>query len=259
MEPNVNDPIEDQDNKYPASTTTISDAALLRLITIDEEFTQEHATQAVSEIKILWRDLRKTDFAAYEIYDMAQVLRQGKVLLEYRLLRAFLVAWKVLDVNFPSLDSTGQAELIRDMVLCQLGPVKEQTTPVVDNEITTPARKKTDAGVNKEAHSSILSAKTQTLSPGSPFKLLFKTQKKWARQRQLKALISQAKKPEKRKREIEDEDGCIDTVDEELSEGVQMEPTPVSIPEKKALIRQKLERKRKLEALASKSKRRRFQ
>ncbi|THY28279.1 hypothetical protein D6D01_03948 [Aureobasidium pullulans] len=250
---NINNLVEDQDDKPPAPTTTISDAALVRLITIDEEFTQEHATQA-----ILWRDLRKTDFVACEIYAMAQVLRQGKVVLEYRLLRAFLVAWKVLDVNFPSLDSTGQAELIRDMVLCQLGPVKKQDTPAVNREITTPAQKKTDAGINKEANSSIRSVKTQTLSPGSPFKLLFKTQKKWARQRQLKTLIPQAKKPEKRKRELEDEDGCIDTVDEELSEGVQMEPTPVSTPEKKALIRQKLERKRKLEALASKSKRRCF-
>lgn len=51
-EPNVNDSVKDQDDKPPAPTTTISDAALVRLITIDEEFTQEHATQAVSEIKV---------------------------------------------------------------------------------------------------------------------------------------------------------------------------------------------------------------
>jgi hypothetical protein len=181
---------------------------------------------------------------------LAQVLRQGKVIVEERCLRAFLVAWKVLDVNFPSLDVTGQAKLIRDMVICQLGPIEKEVMASESENLTTNSRTKTDAGVNKEY--------AQTLSSKSPFKLLFKTQKKWARQRQLKSLISQTKKPEKRKREEEPERDDTDAQLDDEESGLNMEPIALSAAEKEALTLQKLERKRKLEALASKQKRRRY-
>jgi hypothetical protein len=145
------------------------------------------------------------------------------------------------------LDVTGQAKLIRDMVVCQLGAV-EQKAMVHDDENTvgTPRTK--------------TSVDLQTLSPGSPFKLLFKTHKRWARQRQLKSLISQTKKPEKRKRqeEPENDDTAIHEHDDESNQELSMSPIPLSAAEKEALTRQKLERKRKLEALALKQKKRRY-
>ena len=145
-----------------------------------------------------------------------------------------------MDVNFLSLDVTGQAKLIRDMVVCQLGLVEKE---VIGDEkvIATP---RTTMGIRSSQEF------MQTHSPGSPFKLLFKTHKRWVRQRQLKTLISQAKKPEKRKREEEPENDD----QEELS----MEPIALSAAEKEALTLEKLERKRKLEALASKHKKRRY-
>jgi hypothetical protein len=148
------------------------------------------------------------------------------------------------------LDVTGQAKLIRDMVVCQLGTVEKDVVATEDEKVVTTPRTKTDGGVNKEY--------AQTFSSRSPFKLLFKTQKKWARQRQLKTLISQTKKPEKRKREEETEhdDTAVQLNDDESE--LNMEPIALSVAEKEALTLQKLERKRKLEALGSKQKRRRY-
>lgn len=139
---------------------------------------------------------------------------------------------------------TGQAKLIRDMVVCQLGSIGKEVA-IGENEKTP--RTKTDTDL-------------QVLSPGSPFKLLFKTHKRWVRQRQLKSLISQTKKPEKRKREEETEkdDTAIHEHDDEYDQELSMSPIPLSAAEKEALTRQKLERKRKLEALASKQKKRRY-
>jgi hypothetical protein len=172
--------------------------------------------------------------------------------VEESYVRAFLVAWKVLDVNFPSLDVTGQAKLIRDMVVCQLGPVEKEVVAGDDEKAVTPPRTKTAADSNK--------GNIQMHSPGSPFKLLFKTHKRWARQRQLKSLISQTKKPEKRKREDESEhdDTAIHEHDDEYDQELSMSPILLSTAEKEALTLQKLERKRKLEALASKQKKRRY-
>ncbi|KAI4752819.1 hypothetical protein E4T52_14979 [Aureobasidium sp. EXF-3400] len=246
-ESQINEPDTDKDNNPHTPETQALDTALSRLITVARDFTQAHAVQAFSEIKTLWPDLQKTEFTAYEVYNLAQVLRQAKVSVETRCLRAFLVAWKVLDVNFPSLDVTGQAKLIRDMVVCQLGAVEKGVMAGDDKKTVGTPRTKTGADL-------------QTLSPGSPFKLLFKTHKRWARQRQLKSLISQTKKPEKRKREEEPEnDGtAIHEHDDEYNQELNMSPVTVSAAEKEALTRQKLERKRKLEALALKQKKCRY-
>jgi uncharacterized protein (DUF2132 family) len=145
---------------------------------------------------------------------------------------------------------TGQAKLIRDMVVCQLGPVEKEVIAAEDQKLVTTPRTKTNAGVKKEF--------IQAPSPGSSFKLLFKTQKKWARQRQLKTLISQTKKPEKRKRDEDSEhNDTAAELDDDESE-LNMEPIALSAAEKEALTLQKLERKRRLEALGSKQKRRRY-
>jgi hypothetical protein len=136
------------------------------------------------------------------------------------------------------------------MVVCQLGPVEKEVAATEDEKLITTPRTKTDVDVKREY--------VQTFSPGSPFKLLFKTQKKLARQRQLKTLISQTKKPEKRKKEEEPEhDDTAVQLDDDESE-LNMEPIALSAAEKEALTLQKLERKRRLEALGSKQKRRRY-
>jgi hypothetical protein len=140
------------------------------------------------------------------------------------------------------------------MVVCQLGPVEKEVVAGDDEKAVTPPRTKTAADSNKgDVH-------LQTLSPGSPLKLLFKTHKELARQRQLKSLISQTKKPEKRKREEELENDHTATYEdgEESNQELNMSPITLSAAEKEALTLQKLERKRKLEALASKQKKRRY-
>jgi hypothetical protein len=146
------------------------------------------------------------------------------------------------------MDATGHAELARDMVVSQFGCVEKEVT-TNDHEKTITPRAKMDIDEDKE--------NTQTLSPGSPFKLHFKTQKKWPHQRQLNTLILKTKKLEKRKRGVEDEhDSPVAHLDDDDSE-VRMEPILLSTAEKEALTLEKLERKRKLEALGSKQKRRR--
>ncbi|KAI5238944.1 hypothetical protein E4T42_08847 [Aureobasidium subglaciale] len=273
---NTIDPIGDVDYKAPSC------ALLTKLITIEEEFTQEHAYQAAYETDTLWPDL---EFDHHDIYDVAQILRQDGIVLELRLLRLFFVAWDY----FP----LGQAKLIRDMVLDQLGPVQKPDVTVNNNELAIAARAKPDAVEKKfdcandetwstpkqtpctktvESGTASFTAKkngspnkqklaptrhnrSQALSPRSPFKLLFKTQKKWARQRQLKALVSQSKKPKDKQVRRESMEIKL-SKDDRLEEELKMEPVTVSAAEKKALTRQKLERKRKLEALTFKAKKR---
>jgi hypothetical protein len=68
----------------------------------------------------------------------------------------------------------------------------------------------------------------------------------------------QTNKLEKRKRELQDEhDATATFMDDDESE-VKMEPVRLSAAEKEVLTLQKMERKRKLEALDSKQKRRRY-
>ena len=143
------------------------------------------------------------------------------------------------------------------MVVCQLGAVEKEVTGDREELVATP-RVKTDGGTKKEY--------AQTLSPASPSKLLSKANKRLVRQRQLKSLITQAEKLKKRKREQEPEnddtsthtDGTTATsMDVDESE-ITMEPIVLSTPEKTALTLQKLERKRRLEALDSKHKKRRY-
>lgn len=145
------------------------------------------------------------------------------------------------------------------MVVCQLGAVEKEVTGDREKMVTTP-RMKADGGTQKEY--------AQALSPASPSKILSKTHKRWVRQRQLKGLITQAEKLKKRKRKREEEaenddtathiDGVTATsMDDDESE-ITMEPIVLSTPEKTALTLQKLERKRKLEALGSKHKKRRY-
>jgi hypothetical protein len=133
------------------------------------------------------------------------------------------------------------------MVVCQLGSADKEVMAGENEKLVTPPRTKIDVHL-------------QTLSPGSPLKLLFKTHKELARQRQLKSLISQTKKPEKRKREEELENDHTATYEdgEESNQELNMSPITLSAAEKEALTLQKLERKRKLEALASKQKKRRY-
>lgn len=146
--------------------------------------------------------------------------------------------------------------MIYDMVVCQLGAVEKEVPGDDEKETISTPRAKTDADVKEYL---------QTLSPGSPFKLLFKTHKRLARQRGLRSLITQAEKLKKRKREEENEnddaaarmDNNKATADDEDSE-FDMKPVVISTPEKKAMTLEKLERKRKLEALASRQKRRRY-
>ncbi|KAI5275017.1 hypothetical protein E4T47_01887 [Aureobasidium subglaciale] len=272
---NIIDPIGDVDNNTPSC------ALLTKLITIEEEFTHEHAYQAAYETDIFWPDL---EFDHHDIYDVAQILRQDGIVLELRLLRLFFVAWDYLP--------PGQAKYIQEMVLDQLGPVKKPNVTVDSNELAIAARAKPDAVEKKsdcandetgsnpkqtprtktvESGTASITQKngspdkqeitptrhnrSQILSPGSPFKLLFKTQKKWARQRQLKALISQSKKPKSKQVRRESMEIKL-SKDDHYEEGLEMEPVTVSAAEKKALTRQKLERKRKLEVLALKAKKR---
>jgi hypothetical protein len=164
-------------------------------------------------------------------------------------LRAFLVAWRIFNIIIPSMDATDQVELARDMVVSQLGCAEKEVT-INDDEKTIILRAQMDIDEDKE--------NSQTLSPGSPSKLHFKTQKKWPHQRHLNPLILRTKKLEKRKRGVEEEhDASSTTIDDDDSELI-MSPVQLSAAEKEVLTLQKLERKRKLEALGSKQKRRRY-
>lgn len=189
---------------------------------------------------------------------MAQVLRQANIIVEARYLRNFLVAWKASGVDFWRVDVTRQAKLVRDILACQLGVAEKGATTSGDQDGKVDATPRTKKG-KEEA---------QTLSPGNPTNLLSKTHKKGARprQHQPKSPISSTKKSEKRKREeeLENDDTATQTddataasMDNDESE-LNMEPITLSAPEKEAITSQKLERKRKLEALASKQKRRRY-
>jgi hypothetical protein len=147
------------------------------------------------------------------------------------------------------MDVAGKAELARDMVVCQFGRGEKEGTTNDSLKLDT-SHTKMDIDEDKE--------NTETLSPGSPFKPLSKTEIRWAHQRQLKTLISQTNKLEKRKRGVEDKhDGIAITMDADELE-VKMEPVQVSAAEKEVLTLHKLERKRKLEALGSQQKRRRY-
>ncbi|KEQ75316.1 hypothetical protein M436DRAFT_79729 [Aureobasidium namibiae CBS 147.97] len=153
------DPGKDEERILSAPVVQASDTALNTLISINEDFTQLHAYQAVHEIKTQWPDLRATDFTARKINDLFQFLRQGNILVQKSHLRAFIVAWNVLDANFPSLDATKQAKLIRDMVVSQLGAVGKEATD--GDEMNTISTARTKIGVDVEEY-------FQNLFPESP-------------------------------------------------------------------------------------------
>ena len=204
-----------------------------------------------------WSDLRTTGFTASKILGLSRSLREGNIIVEKSHLRAFLVAWNVLDINFPSLDATKQAKLIRDMVVRQLGAVEKEATSGDGMDTISTARTEIDVDIEEYF---------QKLFPERPSEPLSKANKRLVRQRQLKTLITQAEKLKKRKREEEAEDDDTAThkdgvtaisMEDDESE-LTMEPIALSTPEKTALTIQKLERKRKLEALGSKHKKRRY-
>ena len=177
--------------------------------------------------------------------------------MNQRHLRAFLVAWNALETNFPNLDATRQAKLIRDMVVCQLGAVEKEAIGDDEMDTISTARTKIDVDVEEYFHK---------LLPERPSEPLSKVNKKLVRQRQLKSLITRAEKLKKRKREEEAENDDTTThtdgvtaisMDDDESE-LNMEPIVLSTPEKTALILQKLGSKRKLEAFGSKHKKRRY-
>ncbi|KAG9964101.1 hypothetical protein KCU61_g3149, partial [Aureobasidium melanogenum] len=121
--PTVIDLSKDDTNSHQAN--------LRKLITVDQDFAEDLAIEAVREIEKLWPDLKAERFASQDILDLATALRTGKVLLEFRMLRAFLVLWKhsVSPHDVVSLeDLTDLVEAIYDLSSRQLGPVEKQNS-----------------------------------------------------------------------------------------------------------------------------------
>ncbi|KAG9687585.1 hypothetical protein KCU95_g4478, partial [Aureobasidium melanogenum] len=105
--------------------------ALRNLIAIDQDFAEDLAIEVVREIEKLWPDLKAERFASQDIVDLSNALRTGEVLLEFRMLRAFLVLWKhgVNSLDLVSLeDLTNLAEAIYNLISRQLGPIEKQNS-----------------------------------------------------------------------------------------------------------------------------------
>jgi hypothetical protein len=80
---------------------------------------------------MLWPDLIAERFASQDIIDLSNALRTGKVLLEPRMLRSFLVLWKDKIGNRRSMSSQQLIDLaasIHGLVSRQLGPAGKQSS-----------------------------------------------------------------------------------------------------------------------------------
>ncbi|KAG9561635.1 hypothetical protein KCU71_g10444, partial [Aureobasidium melanogenum] len=74
---------------------------------------------------------KKERFASQDVLDLANALRTGKVLLEFRMLRAFLVLWKDKIEGRHKMSHQQLANLaasIHDLSSRQLGPVEEKSS-----------------------------------------------------------------------------------------------------------------------------------
>ncbi|KAG9520186.1 hypothetical protein KCU79_g23545, partial [Aureobasidium melanogenum] len=81
-------------SKDDQATRQASNATLHKLIAIGQDFAEDLALQTLGEIEKLWPDLKAERFASQDIVDLSTTLRTGKINLESRMLRAFLVLWK---------------------------------------------------------------------------------------------------------------------------------------------------------------------
>ncbi|KAG9742974.1 hypothetical protein KCU73_g8530, partial [Aureobasidium melanogenum] len=124
--PTVIDPGTDDQPSHQAPNNN-----LRKLIAIDQDFAKDLALEAVREIEMLWPDLIAERFASQDIIDLSNALRTGKVLLEPRMLRSFLVLWKDKIGNRRSMSSQQLIDLaasIHGLVSRQLGPAGKQSS-----------------------------------------------------------------------------------------------------------------------------------
>lgn len=86
-----------------------------------------------------WPDLKAERFASQDITDLSNALRTGNVLLEFRILRPFLVAWKDKIKNRDDISPEELTNLAASLCALnsrQLGPVEKQVqidSTVADN------------------------------------------------------------------------------------------------------------------------------
>ncbi|KAI9764332.1 MAG: hypothetical protein M1839_005963 [Geoglossum umbratile] len=81
----------DYDLSYRPSTKNVY---LHKLIDIEKKFDEGDAENVLPECLVLWPELEELNLVAGDVMELANGLRQGKVTLEYRLIRGVLVDWK---------------------------------------------------------------------------------------------------------------------------------------------------------------------
>ncbi|KAH0154147.1 hypothetical protein KCU67_g9178, partial [Aureobasidium melanogenum] len=139
--PTVIDPGTDDQTSHQVPNNN-----LRKLIAIDQGFAKDLALEAVREIEKLWPDLIVERFASQDIIDLWNALRTGKVLLESRMLRSFLVLWKDKIGNRRRMSSQYLIDLaasIHGLVSRQLGPAGKQSSTdamVATNRLSYPTR-----------------------------------------------------------------------------------------------------------------------
>ncbi|KAG9838478.1 hypothetical protein KCU77_g10951, partial [Aureobasidium melanogenum] len=118
-------------SKDDQATRQASNATLHKLIAIDQDLAKDLALEAVREIEKLWPDLIAERFASQDMLDLSKALRAGKILLEPRMLRSFLVLWKDRIGNRKSMSSQQLIDLaasIHGLVSRQLGPAGKKSS-----------------------------------------------------------------------------------------------------------------------------------
>ncbi|KAG9676510.1 hypothetical protein KCU99_g2694, partial [Aureobasidium melanogenum] len=118
-------------SKDDQATRQASNATLHKLIAIDQDFAENLALQALGEIEKLWPDLKAERFTSQDIVDLSTTLRTGKINLEFRMLRAFLVLWKdnlKYRQDMSSQQLIDLAVSLHSLVPRQLGPAEKQSS-----------------------------------------------------------------------------------------------------------------------------------
>ncbi|KAH0544430.1 hypothetical protein FGG08_001457 [Glutinoglossum americanum] len=125
----------DHDLSYCPSTKNVY---LHKLIDIEKKFGEGDAENVLPECLVLWPELEELDLVPGDVMELANGLRQGKVTLEYRLIRGVLVDWKRrCQERGAGFKDLAEAVLsTRKYVLLQIGEILPSSKSIKSDAVT---------------------------------------------------------------------------------------------------------------------------
>ncbi|KAH0544485.1 hypothetical protein FGG08_001383 [Glutinoglossum americanum] len=126
----------DHDISYRPS---IKNFYLHKLISIKKEFDEGDAKNVIQECLTLWPDLKELKLEAGDILSLANGFREGKIALEYRLIRGVLVDWKRrCEESSTGFENLAEAvRSTRNHVLLQIGDILPPNLSIKSDPFTS--------------------------------------------------------------------------------------------------------------------------